>query len=216
MANNFYETVRGARFFDAQLPALIKNLSRIADAMERQEQRSVEPSKAPAISEETAKRLKEVLNDSEFAANLGNVVREETESDDASDFDVGNHLAKAILDKDINGVLIAICGWGIETLLNKASSDYPKELEGLTETILVQSKMPVRAEMMAKVRKYITADTHRLEDFSDIFEICCEKDKQNACMLMDGRLCLLSDEELAAFCKAIDTGTVSYELHGCR
>lgn len=211
MTKNFHETVRGARFFDAQLPTLIKNLSRIADVMEKQEQRSVEPSKAPAISEETAKRLKEVLNDSEFAANLGNVVREETESDDASDFDVGNHLAKAILDNDINDVLIAICGWGIETLLNKASSDYPKELEGLTET-----KMPVRAEMMAKVRKYITADTHRLEDFSDIFEICCEKDKQNACMLMDGRLCLLSDEELAAFCKAIDAGTVSYEVHGCR
>lgn len=206
----FYQTMRGARFFDAQLPALIKNLSRIADAMEKQEQRDAEPPKASAISEETAKRLKEALNDSEFAANLGNVVREETESDDASDFDVGNHLAKAILDNDINGILIAICGWRIETLLNKASSDYPKELEGLTET-----KMPVRAEMMAKVRKYITADTHRLEDFSDT-EICCEKDKQDAYMLMDGRLCLLSDEELAAFCKAIDTGTVSYELHGCR
>ncbi|MBR2302013.1 MAG: hypothetical protein IKA41_08715 [Bacteroidaceae bacterium] len=211
MTNNFHETPRGARFFDAQLPALIKNLSRIADAMERQEQRSVEPSKAPTISEELSKRLTEVLHDSEFAANLGNVVREETASDDTHDREVGRQLAKAILNSDVDGILIAICGWNIETLLNKASSDYPKELEGLTET-----KMPVRAEMMAKVRKYITADTHRLEDFSDIFEICCEKDKQNACMLMDGRLCLLSDEELAAFCKAIDAGTVSYEVHGCR
>lgn len=210
MTKNFHETVRGARFFDAQLPALIKNLSRIADAMEKQEQRSVEPSKAPAISEELSKRLTEVLHDSEFAANLGNVVREETASDDTHDREVGRQLAKAILNSDVDGILIAICGWNIETLLNKASSDYPKELEGLTET-----KMPVRAEMIAKVRQYITSDFRKLADFSET-RICREKDRQDAYMLMEGRLCLLTDEELAAFCKAIDTGTVSYEVHGCR
>ncbi len=206
----FHQTMRGARYYDVQLPALIKNLSRIADAMEKQEQRGIEPPKAPAISEELSKRSTEVLCDSELAAKLGNVVREETASDDACDFDVGHHLAKAILDNNVDDVLIAICGWSIETLLNKASSDYPEELEGLVKT-----KMPTRAEMLAKVRQYITADFHRLADFSDT-KICREKDRQDAYMLMEGRLCLLTDEELAAFCKAIDNGTVSYEVHGCR
>lgn len=32
----FHETIRGKRFFDGQLPALIKALERIADALEKQ------------------------------------------------------------------------------------------------------------------------------------------------------------------------------------
>ena len=34
MALQFHETVRGARFFDHQLPQLIKALNRVADEME--------------------------------------------------------------------------------------------------------------------------------------------------------------------------------------
>lgn len=35
MGLQFYETVRGARFFDHQLPQLIKAINRVADEMEK-------------------------------------------------------------------------------------------------------------------------------------------------------------------------------------
>lgn len=35
MGIQFHETVRGARFFDHQLPQLIKALNRVADEMEK-------------------------------------------------------------------------------------------------------------------------------------------------------------------------------------
>lgn len=35
MGLQFHETVRGARFFDHQLPQLIKALNRVADEMEK-------------------------------------------------------------------------------------------------------------------------------------------------------------------------------------
>ena len=72
-----------------------------------------------------------------------------------------------------------------------------------------------RCEMEMKVKDYITTSTHRLEDYSDI-EICCEADRENALRLMDERVEHSTDEELKAFCEAIDTGTVDYMTHGCR
>lgn len=39
MMPQFHETVYGKRFFDSQLPALIKALERIAKALEKQEEK---------------------------------------------------------------------------------------------------------------------------------------------------------------------------------
>lgn len=72
-----------------------------------------------------------------------------------------------------------------------------------------------RYEMEEKVKDYITISTHRLEDYSDI-EICCETDREDALKLMDERINNSSDTELEDFCKAIDSNTVSYTVHGCR
>ena len=72
-----------------------------------------------------------------------------------------------------------------------------------------------RYEMEEKVKDYITVSTHRLEDYSDI-EICCEADREDALRLMDERVEHSTDEELMAFCEAIDTHTVDYMTHGCR
>lgn len=72
-----------------------------------------------------------------------------------------------------------------------------------------------RYEMEQKVKEYVTHDIHCLEDYSDI-EICCEADKEDALVLMDERVENSTDEELMAFCKAIDTDTVDYMTHGCR
>lgn len=72
-----------------------------------------------------------------------------------------------------------------------------------------------RYEMEQKVKDYITSDNHKLEDYSDI-EICDRTDYYDALILMDERVENSTDEELIAFCKAIDTHTVDYMTHGCR
>lgn len=72
-----------------------------------------------------------------------------------------------------------------------------------------------RHEMEMKVKDYITSDDHKLEDYSDI-EICCREDYHDALVLMDKRVKYSTDDELIAFCNAIDTNTVDYMVHGCR
>ena len=69
--------------------------------------------------------------------------------------------------------------------------------------------------MEHKVKEYVTGDTHRLEDYSNI-EICCEADREDALRLMDERVENSTYEELKAFCEAINKGTVDYMTHGCR
>ena len=72
-----------------------------------------------------------------------------------------------------------------------------------------------RYEAEQKVKEYITSDDHKLEDYSDI-EICSSIDYYDALVLMDERIESSTDEELIAFCEAIDTDTVDYMTHGCR
>ena len=72
-----------------------------------------------------------------------------------------------------------------------------------------------RYEMELKVKEYVTGDTHKLEDYSDI-EICCEADREDALRLMDDRIANTSDAKLKEFCNAIKTNTVDYMIHGCR
>lgn len=51
MAIQFHETVRGGRFFDHQLPQLIKALNRVADEMEAV--RKLEEKKLELLKENT-------------------------------------------------------------------------------------------------------------------------------------------------------------------
>lgn len=72
-----------------------------------------------------------------------------------------------------------------------------------------------RIKMERKVREYVTSDTHKIEDYSDI-EICCKIDEEDALRIVDNRIQIATYKELEDFCKAIDTGTVDYMIHGCR
>ena len=72
-----------------------------------------------------------------------------------------------------------------------------------------------RYEMEQRVKNYVTEDTHKLEDYSDI-EICCIEDYHDALVLIEERIKHSTNEELMAFCNAIDTNTVDYMIHGCR
>lgn len=60
----FHETIYGRRFFDSQLPELIRNLGRIADAMEKQQKVTEHDIRIRAMDE-----LIDALCDSNFSAN---------------------------------------------------------------------------------------------------------------------------------------------------
>lgn len=65
--------------------------------------------------------LRELLRESrESSENLINTFYQEWESDDESFKKKARQLAKAILDKDADGILIALCGWSTQSLLKKA------------------------------------------------------------------------------------------------
>ena len=72
---DFAKTVYGRRFFESQLPRLIKSLERIADALEEQNRKEVEEKTA-----ETARMwLSEIFNESACVEANAN---EEKENDD--------------------------------------------------------------------------------------------------------------------------------------
>ena len=73
----------------------------------------------------------------------------------------------------------------------------------------------IRDEATQKVRAYIIADDHRLEDYSDV-EICSDLDFEIALSQMESKLEEATNETLVEFAQAIDSNTVSYEKHGCR
>lgn len=73
----------------------------------------------------------------------------------------------------------------------------------------------IRDEATQKVRAYIIADDHRLEDYSDV-EICSDLDFEIALSQMESKLEEATNETLVEFAQAIDSNAVSYEKHGCR
>lgn len=150
MGIQFHETVMGHRFFEGQLPALIKGINRLADIQEEnaklaaaqvaglskvqnRNQQATAPTIAaekenkgftPAISETTKIRLLQVLKAPQKADAFGFALREEISSDDEKDSRTGFYVAKAILDGNMDDLLMAICGWRVSTLLDKADAVY--------------------------------------------------------------------------------------------
>lgn len=83
----------------------------------------------PKASGKTYDRLRAVMADMDKAERLGNALCEQMESDDEKRSRIGYYLAKAILDDSIEDLLVAICGWTSERLLNIAElgTAYPEE-----------------------------------------------------------------------------------------
>lgn len=76
---------------------------------------------ALGASSNTEDVLRELLRESrESSENLINAFYQEWESDDESFKKKARQLAQAILDRDADGVLIALCGWSVQSLLKKA------------------------------------------------------------------------------------------------
>ena len=77
----------------------------------------------------TYDRLRAVMTNMEKAEKLGDALCEQMETDDEKHSRIGYYLAKAILDDSIEDLLVAICGWTSESLLNIAEfgTANPKE-----------------------------------------------------------------------------------------
>ena len=80
-------------------------------------------------SGKTYDRLRAVMASMEKSEKLGEVFCEQVETDDEKQQRIGYYLAKAILDDSIEDLLVAVCGWTSESLLNIADfgTAYPKE-----------------------------------------------------------------------------------------
>lgn len=123
---------------------------------------------------------------------------------------------------------VGACSWDVKvkqvkgdnSIYNTADTAVPQWVKERLEKAINEIKRIykigiTRREMERKVKEYITSDTHKLEDYSDI-EICCDADREDALRIMNFRIANSTIEELENFCKAIDTDTVDYMIHGCR
>lgn len=115
MEMQFYETVYGRRFFDSQLPELIKAINRLAD-VKQAEQRTP----FPLADESTRKKLQSFMADSEKAEAFAKAFFDEIASDSENYDDIGLHMARAILNNNVEELLVSVSGWSSKSLLNIA------------------------------------------------------------------------------------------------
>lgn len=115
MGLQFHETVYGKRFFDSQLPALIKALNRLADIKQAE---IFKPFKL--ADEATRKRLQAVMEDTEKAEAFAKAFFDAITSDDEAYDDIGFHMASAILNNNVEEFMVAVSGWDSKSLLNIA------------------------------------------------------------------------------------------------
>lgn len=121
MGLEFHETVRGKNFFEYQLPQLIKELHSVAEGLKKPEQ-EVKPTDSKPISDELKSRLEAVMSDDKKKVAFATALYNQIDSDAEPYRKVGFYMAKAILEQNVDDLLIAICGWSVESLLNIAES----------------------------------------------------------------------------------------------
>ena len=77
------------------------------------------------MNEQTKEQLRAVLKDEEKTAAFSQKILETIDTDDESYEDIGNSVIHALLNNDADGLLIALCGWSAESLLNLMETDLP-------------------------------------------------------------------------------------------
>ena len=115
MGIQFHETVYGKRFFESQLPALIKAINRLAD-VKQAEQRT----QFSLADESTRKKLQSLMEDTEKAEAFARAFFDEIASDCESYDDIGLQMARAILNNNVEELLVSVSGWSSKSLLNIA------------------------------------------------------------------------------------------------
>lgn len=77
------------------------------------------------MNERIKEQLTLMLEDEEKTAAFAEKILETTDTDDESYEDIGNSVIYALLNNDAEGLLIALCGWSAESLLNLMETDLP-------------------------------------------------------------------------------------------
>ena len=77
------------------------------------------------MNEQTKEQLRAVLEDEEKTAAFAQKILETIDTDDESYEDIGNSVIHALPNNDADGLLIALCGWSAESLLNLMETDLP-------------------------------------------------------------------------------------------
>lgn len=79
------------------------------------------------------KKLNELMNDKQFCEALGVTIYNELVSDDEPSYRMGRYLIKAFIDGNVDDALIALCGWSLETLFDKAAARVGQDAESEDE-----------------------------------------------------------------------------------
>lgn len=117
----FHETVYGHRFFDGQLPSLIKNLGRIADALEAKD--SINASQEESTFKYNISHVasKEDINNAEegiFEANFEKA--REFDPDFSEEQLLANYKRASLIEKAaMDQLLINLCGYSMKSLLKE-------------------------------------------------------------------------------------------------
>ncbi len=116
MAPQFHETIMGREFFGRQVPELTKAIRNLAGNTASNTSATVN------LPETTRNRLLAILENPEKAEGLALAFTAQVMDDDEKPARMGYYLAKAILDGSVEDLLVAVCGWSINSLLNIAEN----------------------------------------------------------------------------------------------
>ena len=128
MGFQFHETVYGKRYYEYQLPQLIKELHTIGEALGSRNEKGIVPSST--LTEEQRIRLQAIMEDEEKSEAVANFLLEQIRTDDEPPSKVGHYFVKAVLDQNIDDLMIAICGWSVNSLLDMAEKKLLDEKKG--------------------------------------------------------------------------------------
>lgn len=81
------------------------------------------------MNENIKEGLTLMLEEEEKTATFTQKILEMINADDESYEDIGNSVIHALLNNDTEGLLIALCGWSVESLLNQMETDLPYQEE---------------------------------------------------------------------------------------
>lgn len=129
MGLQFHETRYGKDFFEHQLPRLTKAIEKLAES--KKDEKTIPVYPFSLANEETSKRLFAVMDDPGKAEAFARAFCEQFKSDGESYASMGFHMARAILNNNIEEFLVAVVGWTSMSLLNitETGSAYPQEVK---------------------------------------------------------------------------------------
>lgn len=119
MGLQFHETVYGRNFFEHQLPQLTRAIEKLAEAKTPKAEQPKTIDNRP-LTDECREALIAIMNCPKKAEAFGDEIAEQIRTDDEQPRKVGFYAAKAILEGNINDLLIAISGFSVASLVEQS------------------------------------------------------------------------------------------------